>query len=198
MLQQQAHPVAIKASPCLSMSRFAFCFRTGTYPYPVQYRLHTDEHPAGVGFGGAMLARGLRLPAAAPPITAYHGVRAAEPGRTIDRRNASAERARTATRGSSQASGSRQNIARIRSQLAASGSSTGHTVAEVLPVGKQDFCVLVIPHVVRRIPYPVLKLLNRSVATYPSFAAGSPPLWLHCCSACISLSRFSLECRRIH
>ncbi|KAI0664123.1 hypothetical protein C8Q70DRAFT_930172 [Cubamyces menziesii] len=119
MLQQQAHPVAIKASPCLS-----------TYPYPIQYRLHTDEHPAGVGFGGAMLAP---------------------------------------TRGSSQASGSRQNIARIRSQLAASGSSTGHTVAEVLPVGKQDFCVLVIPHV----PPTLLSRLAR----HPSGSTAAQPAY---------------------
>ncbi|KAH9890446.1 hypothetical protein C8Q73DRAFT_667335 [Cubamyces lactineus] len=116
-------------------------------------QLHTDERPAGVGFGGAMLARGLRLPAAAPPITAYHGVRAAEPG---------------PTRGSSQASGSRQNIARIRSQLAASGSSTAHP-AEVLPAGEQDFCVLVIPH----IPPTLLSRLAR----HPSGSTAAQPAY---------------------
>ncbi|KAH9899701.1 hypothetical protein C8Q73DRAFT_331137 [Cubamyces lactineus] len=98
----------------------------------------------------------------APPIEAYRGVRAAEPGRTIDRRNASAERARLAL------SSSLQNVARIRRQtqiphshptahislLSANQSGPSSSAATSSQPDPSDasarrFCVLFVPHVVR-------------------------------------------------
>ncbi|KAL7277990.1 hypothetical protein ACG7TL_007943 [Trametes sanguinea] len=109
----------------------------------------TSTHPFGLG--PEPLARPLPV-AHAPPIMAYQGVRAAEPGRTIDRRNASAERARTAQ---AQVRGGRsaRNIPHMRVQTRARMDD------EVLPAGsrtaegsKVKFSVAFIPHTPPNIP----------------------------------------------
>lgn len=89
--------------------------------------------------------------AAAPPIQAYHGIRAAEPGRTIDRRNASAERARA---GATSRTGitSRPNNARIRTQtlaLAPAGTAASVNIEDRPTAGTaKTFCVCFVPHMV--------------------------------------------------
>ncbi|KAL7283535.1 hypothetical protein ACG7TL_002969 [Trametes sanguinea] len=78
---------------------------------------------------------------------AYQGVRASEPGRTIDRRNASAERARAA-----QGQAPRQhNAPRVRTQTRV--PSTGHAVPTPDSVPAHiDFTIVFVPHVPPSIP----------------------------------------------
>ncbi|KAI0360820.1 hypothetical protein OH77DRAFT_1418840 [Trametes cingulata] len=99
--------------------------------------------------------------AAAPPMAAYYGVHAAEPGRTIDRRNASAERARNAGHGQGSPSTLLLNAPRVRSQASTPqpGPSTSNNLASSSnpAASSKQFCVMFVPHVppsIRRDAYP--------------------------------------------
>ncbi|KAI0351091.1 hypothetical protein OH77DRAFT_1593049 [Trametes cingulata] len=92
--------------------------------------------------------------AAAPPMAAYYGVRAAETGRTIDRRNASAERARAASQSRGATPASHLNAPRVRSQTSTPQPGAGPSTATGAigaapssPPTSKDFCVMYIPHV---------------------------------------------------
>ncbi|CDO71247.1 hypothetical protein BN946_scf184908.g4 [Trametes cinnabarina] len=91
------------------------------------------------------------LPVAhAPPVMAYQGVRAAEPGRTIDRRNASAERARAA---GAHSRGVQRNAPRVRMTAAINEDAGGRSRAPSPPGdAKMEFSVMFVPHMPPNIP----------------------------------------------
>ncbi|KAI9062192.1 hypothetical protein FKP32DRAFT_861806 [Trametes sanguinea] len=162
---------------------------------------HVDSdrqtHPFGApSVGSGPLARpSLPLVAHAPPIMAYQGVRAAEPGRTIDRRNASAERARAAQ---AQVRGGRstRNIPHMRVQTRARiDDAVSSAASSTIEDSKVEFCVVFIPHMPPNIPggrqgYPARQfqwpaaafakltdVLHQVGLVFIATLSGSGPVW---------------------
>lgn len=146
-----------------------------TFHAPTRLHLPTATLP-GLGgfarFGDPFSNTAPQAPppvSAAPPISAYQGVRAAEPGRTIDRCHASAERVRSAQG----ASGARpRNAQRARvpalAELAPPTPTAVAAVPAVVDDAYQDFCVAFIPFVVSQYTY-----ISRMVLLHTFIAACS-------------------------